>query len=171
MDTYIPQTSLPSWLPHNIEQSSLSYIVDPCWLSHFVSLSWILIDDFFNINSDSIIRCFYRVKVKVAQSCPTLCDPTDYTVHGILQASILEWTAFPFSRGSSQPRYQTQVSHMTGAFFTSWATGKPKNTGVGNPSLVQWIFLNQELNQPRSPTFQADSLPAKLPGKPTVLNS
>ena len=41
-------------------------------------------------------------KVKVAQSCPTLCDPMDYTVHGILQARILEWVAFPFSRGSSQ---------------------------------------------------------------------
>ena len=44
------------------------------------------------------------VKVKVAQSCPTLCDPVDYTVLGILQAGILEWVAFPFSRGSSQPR-------------------------------------------------------------------
>ena len=40
-----------------------------------------------------------KVKVKVAQSCPTLCDPVDYTVHGILQARILEWVAFPFSRG------------------------------------------------------------------------
>ena len=43
-------------------------------------------------------------KVKVAQSCLTLCDPMDYTAHGILQARILEWVAFPFSRGSSQPR-------------------------------------------------------------------
>ena len=43
-------------------------------------------------------------KVKVIQSCPTLCDPMDSTVHGILQARILEWVAFPFSRGSSQPR-------------------------------------------------------------------
>ena len=42
-----------------------------------------------------------RMKVKVAQSCPTLCDPMDYTVHEILQARILEWVAFPFSRGSS----------------------------------------------------------------------
>ena len=40
-------------------------------------------------------------EVKVAQSCPTLRDPMDYTVHGILQAKILEWVAFPFSRGSS----------------------------------------------------------------------
>ena len=43
-------------------------------------------------------------KVKVAQSYPTLCDPMDYTVHGILQARILEWVAILFSRRSSQPR-------------------------------------------------------------------
>ena len=48
-----------------------------------------------------------KVKVKVAQLCPTLCDPTDYTVHGILQTRILEWVAFAFSRESFQPRDQT----------------------------------------------------------------
>ena len=58
-------------------------------------------------------------KVKVAQSCLTLCDPVDYTVHGILQARMLEWVAVPFSRGSSQPRDQTQVSRIAGGFFTS----------------------------------------------------
>jgi len=51
-----------------------------------------------------------------------LCDPMDYTVHGILQAIILEWIAFPFSKGSSQPRDRTQISHIAGSFFTSWAT-------------------------------------------------
>ena len=60
----------------------------------------------------------------VAQSCPTLCDPTDYTVRGILQARILEWVAFPFSRGSSQPRDRTQVTHIAGGFFTNSATRK-----------------------------------------------
>ena len=59
------------------------------------------------------------VCVKVAQSCSALCDPMDYTVHGILQARILEWVAFPFPRGSSQPRDQTQVSGIAGRFFTS----------------------------------------------------
>ena len=48
--------------------------------------------------------------------------PKDYTVHGILQARILEWVAFPFSRGSSQARDRTQVSHIAGGLFTSWAT-------------------------------------------------
>ena len=51
---------------------------------------------------------------KVAQLCPTLCDPMNYRVHGILQARILECVAFPFSRGSSQPRDQTQVSYIAG---------------------------------------------------------
>ena len=45
-----------------------------------------------------------KVTLKVAQSCLTLCDPVDYTVREILQARILEWVAFPFSRGSSQSR-------------------------------------------------------------------
>ena len=67
---------------------------------------------------------FKQLKVKVAQSCPTLCDPMDYTVHGILQARILEWVAFPFSRGSSQPRDRTQVSCIARRFYTSRATGE-----------------------------------------------
>ena len=61
----------------------------------------------------------FKVKVKVAQLCLTLCDPRDYTVHGILQARILEWVAFPFSRGSSQLRDGTQVSCIAGGFFTN----------------------------------------------------
>ena len=61
-------------------------------------------------------------EVKVTQSCPTLCDPMDYIVHGILQARILEWVAFPFFRGFSQPRDRAQVSCIAGRFFTSWAT-------------------------------------------------
>ena len=49
-------------------------------------------------------------------------NPMDCIVHGILQARMLEWVAFPFSRGSSQPRDWTQVSHIAGGFFTNWAT-------------------------------------------------
>ena len=69
----------------------------------------------------------FRTKVKVTQLCPTLCDPVDYSppgssVHGILPAWILEWVAIPFSRGSSQPRDQTQVFCIAGRFFTVWAT-------------------------------------------------
>ena len=60
-----------------------------------------------------------EVKVKIVQSCPTLWDPVDYKVHGILQARILEWVAFPFSRRSSQPRNRTQVSHIADGYQLS----------------------------------------------------
>ena len=60
--------------------------------------------------------------VKLTHLCPTLCDPKDYTVHQIPQARILEWGACPFSRESSQPSDRTQVSHIAGRFFTRWAT-------------------------------------------------
>ena len=60
-----------------------------------------------------------KMKVEVAQSCPTLCDPMDYTVHGILQARILERVAFPSFRGSSQPRNCTRVSCIASGFFTN----------------------------------------------------
>ena len=64
--------------------------------------------------------------VLITQLCPTLCDPMDCrppgsSVHGILQARILEWVAIPFSRGSSQPRDGTWVSSIAGRFFTFWA--------------------------------------------------
>ena len=63
-----------------------------------------------------------------SESCSVMSDfdPMDYTVHRILQARILEWVAFPFSRGSSQPRDWAQVSRIAGSFFTSWATEKCK---------------------------------------------
>ena len=63
---------------------------------------------------------------EVAQSCPTLCDPTDcslpgFSVHGIFQARVLKWVAFSFSRGSPPPSDQTRVSCMGGRCFTHWA--------------------------------------------------
>ena len=67
----------------------------------------------------------------------------DYKVHEILQARILEWVVFPFSRGSSQPKSPTlQVDSLPGE-----PPGKPKNTGVGSLSLLQRIFLTQKLNR------------------------
>ena len=66
------------------------------------------------------VKFRYRsLKVKVAQSCLTLCDPMDYTIHGFLQARILEWVAFLFSRGSSQSWDGTQVFHIASGYFTS----------------------------------------------------
>ena len=80
---------------------------------------------------------FWKVRVKVAQSCPTLCYPMDYTVHGILQARILEWVAFPFTRRSSQPRDRTQVSHIAGGFFTSWVT-REATSEAGSEGVSLW---------------------------------
>ena len=61
--------------------------------------------------------------------CLTLCHTMDCIVHGILQARILEWTDFPFSRGSSQPRDRTQVSCIAGGFFTNWAIREALSLG------------------------------------------
>ena len=66
---------------------------------------------------------------EVAQSCPILCNPVDCSlpgssVHGILQARILEWVAISFSRGSSRPRDQTRVSRTGGRHVNLWATRK-----------------------------------------------
>ena len=68
-----------------------------------------------------------EVCVLVTQSCLTLCDPMEYSppdssVYRILQAQVLESVAIPFSRGSSGPRYWTQVSYIADRFFTIWAT-------------------------------------------------
>ena len=83
------------------------------------------------------------MKVKVAQSCLTLCDPMhcslpDSSFYGILQARILEWVAYPFSRGSSQPRNWTRVSCIAGGFFTSWVTRK------AHQATLSTGFSNQE---------------------------
>ena len=73
-------------------------------------------------NQKTGIDDFIYKAVKITQTHTTLCDPKDYIIHGILQARILEWVTFPFSRGSSQLRDQTQVSPIAGGLFTSWAT-------------------------------------------------
>ena len=87
-----------------------------------------------------------------------------FAVHGILQARILEWVAFPFSRGSSQPRDWNQVSHIAGGFFISWATREAQEywNGYPIPSPVDLPDPGIEL---RSPALQADSLPTELSGK------
>ena len=61
-------------------------------------------------------QLLFSVKTEVAQSHLTLCDPLDDTVHGILQARILQWVAVP------QPRDRTHGSWMAGGFFTNWVT-------------------------------------------------
>ena len=109
--------------------------------------------------------CFLNSQVIVIQLCPTLCDPMDYTVHGILQARILEWVAFPFSRGSSQPRDQTQVSLIVGGFFTNWATKEAQEYWSRQCSPSPEDLPNPRI-EPESPALQADSLPTSYQGSP-----
>ena len=75
------------------------------------------------IANEHMKRCSAALvmELKVTQSCLTLCDPMDFTVHGILQARILEWVDFPFARGFSHPRDWTRVFCIVGGFFTIWA--------------------------------------------------
>ena len=108
----------------------------------------------------------------VAQLCSTLCNsmdcsPPGSSVHGNLQTRMLGWVTMPPSRGSSQPRDQTQVPTLQAYSLPTEPPGKPKNTGVGSLSILQWIFLTQE-SKPGSPAFQVDSLPTELSGKPQL---
>ena len=116
------------------------------------------------------LTMYRKVKVKVAQSCLTLCYLKDYTVHGILQAKILEFVAFFFSRGSSQPRNWSQVSRIVGDFLPIERQGKPKSTGLGSLSLLQGNLPDPGI-EPGSPPLQVNSLPAELSEKPTIEGS
>ena len=102
-----------------------------------------------------LLTCFYLMGVlemgqlycemKVCQSCLTLFNPMDYTVHGFLQARILEWVAFPFPRASN-PGMEPSSSTLQADSLPAEPQGKPQNTGVGSLSLFQQIFPIQELN-------------------------
>ena len=99
--------------------------------------------------SQLITKCI-SLCAKSVQWCPTLCGPMDWSppgssVHGILQARILEGFAMPSSRGSSWPRDQTWVFHIAGRFFTLWATKVPSTYGLeghkcsGHGKMVQYF--------------------------------
>ena len=76
------------------------------------------------------------VKVKVTQSRPTLCNPMDYTVHGILQARILEWVPFPSTGDLPNPGIKPRSPSLQADSLPAKLQGKPKNTGVGSLSLL-----------------------------------
>ena len=85
--------------------------------------------------------------MKVAQSCLTLCDPLDYTAHWILQARRLEWVAFPFPRGSSQPRdLNPDLPHCRRILY--------QLTLKGSPRILEWVAyrFSSRSSQPRNQT-------------------
>ena len=96
-------------------------------------------------------------EVEVAQSCLTLCNPMDHTVHGILQA-MMEWVAFPSLWDLPNPGIKPRSPALQADSLPAAPQGRPKNTGEGSLSLFQQIFLIQAL--------EADSLPIELSGKP-----
>ena len=102
---------------NNIGPYAIIIFIDIHW---FTSLKKQILDiSIMTLISPYSWETILSMKVKVTQLCLTLCD---CIVHGILQVRTLEWAAFLFSRGSSQPRDQTQVSHIANGFFPSWAT-------------------------------------------------
>ena len=114
--------------PHGLQPTRLLCPWDFPGKNTEVGCHFLLQGIFPTQGSKPCLLSFLPMKVKVTQSCPTLCYPMDYAVHGLLQARILEWVACPFSRGASQPRDQTQVSRIAGGFFTSWV----QREAVGN---------------------------------------
>ena len=138
-------------------------------------VSWDLNPPLISVYAHQLPRCTGRALSIhwawcVVLSCsviPTLRNPMDCSlpgssVHGILQARILQWVAVPSSRGSSQPRDQTQVSRITGGFFTIWDTREAQEDWSGQP-----IPSPGDLPDPgikwASPALQGDSLPVELP--------
>ena len=105
------------------------------WNKHFFSVMFWVINMLYwphhlyfinstlpcSMKNQSICKRMKAMKVKVAQLCPTLCNRMHSTVHGIFQARILEWVAYPFSSRSSWPRSRTRVSWVAGGFLTNWA--------------------------------------------------
>ena len=116
------------------------------------------IDIYYIRNKNWNVFNIYLLKIRTisplhgkseSQSRSVMSDslgPHDYTAHANFEARILEWVAFPFSRGSFQPRSST-LPAMQADSLPAEPQGKPKNTGVGALSLLQWIFPTQELSQ------------------------
>ena len=93
-----------------------------------------------------MLALYHLQKVKVTQSCPTLCDPMAYTVHAVLQARILEWVIYPFCSGSCRPKNRTGVSCIPGRFFTNRAIREAQLSAEQSPnSLVKCTRVWPEL--------------------------
>ena len=104
--------------------------------------------------------------VKVYQSCSTLCDPMDYTVHGILQARKLEWVTCPFSRGSSRPKNWTRVSCTAGRFFTNWAATEALGKVASGIKLRNWGQIHYTVKNLTANAGDQGSVPGEGNGSP-----
>ena len=106
-------------------------------------ISWVPVNCPVELHKSGRINYYKPLKVKVAQLCPTFCDPMDCTVNGFSRPEYWSGQPFSFSRGSFEPRsLALQIDSLPAE-----PPGKPKNTGVGSLSLFQGIFPTQELSQ------------------------
>ena len=99
-------------------------------------------------------------EVTVAESCPTLCDPMDYTVRGILQARTLQWVAFPSPGDLPKPGIEPSSPALQADSLPAELPGKPKNPGVG--SVLLYSRSSRPRNRAGPLALQADSLPTEL---------
>ena len=133
-----------------------------------------------------------KVKVKVAQLCLTLCKSVDYTVHGILQARILEWVAIPSSGDFPNLGMEPRSPALQADSSPAEPPGKPKKVkvahlcptlcdsmdsivhGIFQARILEWVAVPSPGDLPNpgielsSPALQVDSLPAEPPGKPSM---
>ena len=137
-----------NFLPPDNSALQFPHLPNRICIPTFVGLMWV---------------SMHRMKVKGAHSCLTLCDPMDYTVHGILQARILEWVAFPFSKGSSQQPQGSNpgLLHCKQILYPLSHQGGPRivwGSDIGQEAIqvAQWVKnlpAMQELEE------NADSIP------------
>ena len=141
--------SQKSWIGKPLESLQYTTLVSHLRASFFrVSVKW-----GYYCAASAYVDTKVKWVSEVTQSCPTLCDPMDCSppgssVHGILQARILEWVAISFSRGSSRPRDWTQVSRIVGRCFNLWATREALLTQKGGN-----FHLVPEKSKEDYPTF------------------
>ena len=107
--------------------STISYMVGT-WRTHTHTHTHTFTHRNLQSSGERLLRLSW---VKVTRSCLTLCDPMDYMVHGILQARRLEWVAFPFSRGSSQPKDWTLLPHCGQILY--------QLSHKASPRVLEWI--------------------------------
>ena len=162
------------------------------WFSHYFFLislpHWALRSRVVSsLPEYSLWLCSGMVKliVLVAKSCPTLCGPMDCSpggssVHGILQAKILEWVASPFSRGSFQPRVWTWVCHIgSQILYCLSRRGSPPGSsahGIRQARILEWaaVFSSRGSSSARDQTqisygccIAGRFFTTEPPGKPT----
>ena len=147
----LPQTPLPSRLPHNIEQSSMSYIVGPCWLSILKIAVCTCVDATLpnypfpsSFSLEGCVLCAYSFRCFRLFATPWTTTHQTPLSMGFSRQEYWMGCHF-FSRRSSQPRDQTQVSHTAGGFFTEFTQGSPWKDNYQAELFILHPIPNQQI--------------------------